>query len=273
MPKKTRKILIANRVFTLSDLIRVASIFKEQSELAIRSSEDFNVAYTIYFSDDSTIESDSPDVLAEKFLIGPARPTDVRFTFRNYTSSNYLSFKLSHGDSSHSYGNMAEIGSEDIAWLGQNYLGIKEAIETARPQTFWFKKHPTFLLNLIALGIGRSYLLFIELIIEVLFSYIRLETVIQPLSESSPWRDVLLLLLPFLYVFWWLWAWFWGHLMGAYAVRKWLLSLWPNIELDFGTNHLLTEKTRRGRLTLVMTLITVPIVVNLTYDILKQFIL
>lgn len=272
MPKKTRKIPITNRVFTLSDLARIASIFREQSGLAQRSSEDFNAAYIVYFSDDSTIESSSPDILDEKFLIGPSRPTGVRFTFHNYTLSNYLSFRLSHGNISYSHGNIAEVSSEDTAWLSQNFLGMKESIETARPQTFWFKRHPTLLLNLIALGIGSSYLLFVELIIQMLFRYIGLETVIRPLNEGSPWRDVLLLSRPFLYVFWWLWAWFIGNLTGAYAVRRWLLNMWPNIEFDFGANHLLTEKTRRSRLTLVMTLITVPIFVNLTYDILKQFI-
>jgi hypothetical protein len=272
VPTKTRKIPITDRVFTLRDLVKIASIFKERSEEALRLDEDFNVTYTVYFSDDSTIESKSLDILDEKFLIGPARPTDVRFTFRNYTSSNYLSFRLSHGSSSYSSGNMAEISSEDTAWLGQNFLDIKESIETAKPQTFWFIKHPTLLLNLIALGIGSSYLLFTELIIEVLFNYIRLETVIQPLSESSPWREVLLLSLPFLYIFWWLWAWLLGHFTGAYTVRRWLLDLWPNIEFDFGANHLLTEKARRSRFALVLTLITVPIVVNLTYDTLKRFV-
>lgn len=64
----------------------------------------------------------------------------------------------------------------------------------------------------------------------------------------------------------WPWRWLMGFAWGAFGVRSWFLGLWPNIEFDFGLQHLRTERKKRQRLAAVATLIVLPVVANLITD-------
>jgi hypothetical protein len=88
-----------------------------------------------------------------------------------------------------------------------------------------------------------------------------------PLRPDSPWRKVITDAIPYLYVMAWLLRLVTGMLCGAPWVRSWLLSAWPDIELDLGPPHLHMEKAKRQRLFAVGTLIVLPILVNVIYDI------
>jgi len=57
---------------------------------------------------------------------------------------------------------------------------------------------------------------------------------------------------------------FWGVFSSSVAVK------WPSIEFDFGLPHLQIERIRRKRLVTVVSLIVLPVVVNVIYDVMKS---
>jgi len=59
----------------------------------------------------------------------------------------------------------------------------------------------------------------------------------------------------------------------ASEVRRWLLNLWPEIELDFGPEHLKVEKLRRLRISIVFSIAIIPIILTIVYDIAKSFLI
>jgi len=165
--KQTRKISISDKVFTIEDIKRLAAILENQSQLAKRSDHRMFVEFAVIFSDDTTFQSDSPDLFLSESIVRPARPVEIKMSFHNFTLERSISLSFSHGDSS--YSNSAVVSANEPNWVSQNFLAITEAIQTVRPQTVWVRKLGLILINLIALGIGSLASLAIGLLVDVLF--------------------------------------------------------------------------------------------------------
>jgi hypothetical protein len=175
----------------------------------------------------------------------------------------YISVTLDHGDAAHR--NLITLSGTERAWLSDTFLTLKDAVDRTRPQVSWLRRHPTLLLNLIALGLGSLGMLLFDGVASLLLPKLN----IPPLPADSPWRPYLTSLLPLLYVAQWIWRWLVGFVWGAVAVRDWLLTLWPSIEFDFGLAHLQSEKVRRARMRAVGALVVLPILTSLAVDWLK----
>lgn len=264
--KQTRTIAISNRVFASQDFRRIAKILDQQDKHA--ADPRVSTEYEVKFDDNTTVESDSPDVFSDESLTAPARPVAIRMSLRDYARGRHISLSIDHGDSG--YGNVAIVSASEPSWLSENFLALKDALDRTRPQDFWFRRHPTLLVNLIALGIGSLGMLIIDPLVVVLGTTLGLQNVVTPLPPDSPWRPVLASAQPFLYVGGWLWKWALGFFWGAFQVRRWLLAMWPSIEFDFGLTHLQTEKRRRDRLKAVAALVILPILTTLLYDLMKR---
>ena len=81
--KVTKRITIRDRVFSISDLKNIAAIFAAQQELANRSKHLSYAKFIFQFSDNTSIESKSTEIVDSAVLDGPGRPYSVRFSFRN----------------------------------------------------------------------------------------------------------------------------------------------------------------------------------------------
>ncbi|MBP7053570.1 MAG: hypothetical protein KBE65_21375 [Phycisphaerae bacterium] len=265
--KQTRQITIKNKVFSISDLQRVGRIFKKQRDLACRSDHHAETSYQIDLSDNTSLDSDSLDLLDSDFINGPARPTQISFTFHNYKLHRRIDFRISHGESR--YGNSALVSGTEQGWVSENFLALKEAIDSVPPQSFWFRKHPSILLHLVALGIGSISQCALDLFYTQLFMRAGIDRLLPTLAPTSPWRDFARAIAPFLYFLLWIWRWALGLAWGAFGIRSWLLSLWPNIEFNFGAEHLNIEKKQRTRLILVITLVVIPISTSIVYDLMR----
>jgi hypothetical protein len=252
--KQTRKIVISEKVFTGEDLRRIAKIFDKQKTLAAKSAHDVSIAYEVKFSNDTTLETDSPELFADESLTGPSRPVAVRMSFRNYSLKRHLEISLEHGDSAFAT-NVAVISADDSAWLSENFLALKEAIDKVAPQSFWFRQHKTLLVNLLALGLGTLARLIIDIVVAIFFPHPPQWIIKIP----AAWEQFF----PLLYIVRWIFLWGWGFFLGASGVRHWLLSMWPSIEFDFGLDHLKTERVKRQRLIAVGALIILPIMTSL----------
>ncbi|MEQ2005964.1 MAG: hypothetical protein ABMA26_04125 [Limisphaerales bacterium] len=266
---QTRRILISERVFSGKDLSRIAEIFDKQAALAKKSDHHSSLNFVVRYSDDTTLEGDSSQIFDDESLVYSARPVAIRMSFNNYKLKRSISLSLDHGDSSSSFTNAAELSAEEPAWLGENFLAMKEALDVVRPQTCWLRKHPTILFHLIAVGIGCIAEAFFDGALTLLFRAVDLSEVVRPLPQDSPWRRVIASAYPFFYLMGWLWRWMLGSCFGAYSVHKWLLAAWPKVELDIGLDHLKMEKSKRQRLQAALVLGGLPIAANLLTDLIK----
>lgn len=249
--------------------MRIAKVLDEQKEVV--KAGHIKTEYTEYevrFNDNTRFESDTPEVFQEEMLTAHGRPIAIEMSYRNYTQSRYISVSLSHGDSS--FGNEAIVGAGEPAWVNANFQSLQDVLSRVKPQKVWVRRHETLLLNLIALGIGSAIFLTIDLL-DWLIRKMGWNDVVFRLPAS--WVQVLSALswfVPLLFVIDWVMRWLVGLAWGAFAVRRWLLAMWPSIEFDFGLPHLQIEKAQRQRLASVFVLIIVPIFTSLLYDLIKR---
>lgn len=261
--KQTKKIIVENRIFTLDDLKRIAEVFDEQQKRARRSNHHATTTYEVQFSDNTSIESDSTEILNDNVFDAPGRPVELRFTFHNHSIDRHMSFSISHGDST--YGNTASITAAETTWVNDNFAKIKKAIDTAKPQTFWFRSHPALLLHFLSFGLGS---LFLMTVTALAWAIVLLSgTQDLKISVSDEWKAIFFTFTPLWYIPKWWFLWFVGF-PWAFGLRDWLFRLWPNIEIDLGVEHLKTERIQRRRLVTVLSVIVFPIITAAIYDIL-----
>lgn len=271
--KETRKLHIKDKVFKIDDLKRFALIFEEQSNLARQNEEHSSLEYELLFSDDTTVESEALDILEDDILFSSKRPVSVQFSYHNYALNKRISLSLNHGDSS--YGNTIIVSGQEREWVNDIFATLTEIIKGVAPQESWIKRHPTLLLNIIALGIGTFGYFLIDIILNLAFANIDLAKHIKPPKEGSLLYSLGLIIkssLWFFYLVEWVWKWCLGYLWGAFEIRRWFLNLWPTIELDLGPEHLKIEKRKRKKIYAVFGLIIIPIFTALIYDLFKHII-
>jgi len=205
----TRTLTVRNRVFAINDLKRIAAVFDREAERSRNAKKHHLVSFQVTFEDEASIQSDSPDILDEEVLTGPSRPVKFRFRFNDYDDHRDLTFSIAHGDSR--YGNELGVASDDQEWLKATYLTLKEAIESSRQQEFWWKKHPTILLHLIAIGIGSLIWLVLLAGITILDKVAALP--IARLPDDSAWRVFINRTQPLFYLLTGCGVGFWGSRM------------------------------------------------------------
>ncbi len=238
---QSRKIFIRDRVFSLANLKRVSDVFEKQLLLEPKTDQNAYITYEIHFSDNTSIESDSNEIINEGALTRPGRPVNMRFHFRNRNYTRLLDFSISHGNST--YDNYASVSSDNSSWMNDNFAELEKEIETAKPQDHWCRRHKTLLLIFIAAGVWSLFSACCNGLWLFFFRYL------DKLESLEYFLIIGCSLIPS------------GFLL-AFSIRSRLLSLWPSIELDIGSEHLKMEKKRRRRLAAVVSLLVVPIVVN-----------
>lgn len=254
--KQTKRLKIRQRVFRINDLKRIANIFDEQAHLAKQSDHTYTVEYNFLFADDTAFESETLDILDDT-VVEIKRPVKVEFEFWCYEQNRRISLSITHGQGD--YGNELRITADDPAWLNDNFSRLTDLINGAQPQSSWLTTLQWIFYILITIGIGS----FINNFIVILLSSL------EPSQFSQSNQEILE---KFKYAFiidrtWanWLAYFSLGWLM-ALPITGWLISAWPNIELDFGLDHLKTEKKKRTRITFVVTLIVLPVVLSIFID-------
>lgn len=264
--KQTRRLRIRQRIFRIDDLKRIAGVFDDQARLATKSDHHHKVEYTLHFADDTSFEGDTPALLDDT-VVQIKRPVKVEFDFCNFKLERRISFSVTHGHSE--YGNGFWVSANEETWLNDNFIKLESFVKGAEPQLFWFSRHPFILANLLALGVGCLGMF----LIDGFWSFVgppqinfsqsslaKLKTLHTFIAAHQIW----------FYLFDWFWKWLFGWLWGAVSIANWFLSAWPNIDLDFGANHLKIEKKRQKKIVVVMTLIVVPILLAIIQNIIEK---
>lgn len=265
--KTTRNLKVKDRVFSLEDIQRIANIIGEQKVKANEADVHSSASYLLDFADETRIEVEDSVAISDELLARPARVVKVEFDFHDYENKRSINFTIRHGDSPWDSG--ARISGEDRAWVDGQFLAVKEAVEAAKPQTSAPRRFQGLILHASALGIGSLGQMALDVFIGSVLVWLDVFGNIQPVDQDSKFRAVLISLGPILYALLWIWRWILGLAWGAFAVRSWLVSLWPSVEFSFGPEHHRIEEIRRRRLAGFSTLVLVPIFIAITYDVAK----
>jgi hypothetical protein len=188
-------------------------------------------------------------------------------SYRNLSDGRFISVSLAHGNSS--YGNEATVRGAESAWVNANSQSLQDVLNRVKPQTSWVRRHETLLLNLIALGIGNAVIVMGHILDGLILKMGWNPTLLRLPASWAQAFSTLHWLGPVLFLSIWVFRWLIGIFLGAPAVWRWLLAMWPSIEFDFGLPHLQIEKVQRQRLASVFVLIIVPIFTSLLYDLIK----
>lgn len=264
--KQTRRSKISYRVFKIKDIKRIANVFDEQVKLAQKSEHRHRITYTVTFADDTCFESDLPSLL-DDMSIDIKRPVKVKFDFFNYEMERSISFSVTHGK--YEYGNEFWVQANEEPWLNDIFTRVLTLVNGTEPQSFFFAKHQIMLAHLISIALGSLTVLFFDTLFYLFEA--------QQLSISSSGVEKENALKVFFeghqalaYILGWFGRWLTGWLFGSLFYADWILSAWPNIELDFGAEHLKNEKKKRERIYLVFILVVIPILITIIVDVIKK---
>jgi hypothetical protein len=257
----TRTIDISDRVFTIPDLLRIAKILDREVEGS--EGQRARPTYEVSFEESLVVEGSATEVLNEEVLTRPSRPRRVEMRLIALRPDRSIRVDLVAGDSK--FDNRARVSGEGDSWVNATCSVIREAIDKTAPQSFWWRKHRTLLLNLIALGTGDILSLFSRFMAAHTSSSFFDSHITMTPTLRAYGRFVASVGITWIGLFWgWL-----GTLPMALAIRSWILSMWPSVEFKFGSPHLLIDNRRR-RLYTVMILLIAPLIVDVIYDAIKS---
>ena len=260
---ESRSVQISKRVFTLANVRALATCVERASETAPSEAEASPYAVTFGYSascdDGSDYQSLSVEIFDDDSVLARKKVQAISMEFDDNRSHSRVHIALWHG---REYGDV-RVRGPDSNWVNGTMRDIEETIGSAAPQDPFISRH-WFLCQMgLGLGVGLAILW-----------VARAAALLAPAPPPSPerWNYSLYLFLSahpsarFLVLY--------GisQLAGippARLILRYVLRLWPSIELQIGPNHLLVEKRRRAGLTMVIVLAVVPILTAVVYDLLK----
>jgi len=246
---RTRKIKIADRIFTIRDLVRLANLLDVQASKKPKSA---HTSHKVEFEDGVIFEGPASEVLSETELNRSSRPKEIEMWLFLGTYRESINISLKEGDSD--FSNRITISASDAESADAIYTQLNDAIEKVKPQSFWGRKHDFLLFLFISIGV----ICLIDVTLRILAFVV---------SKSSPSLAQQL-------IYWSIsnsggfYVVVGGASVLGFIVQQWLLSAWPSVEFNFGSPHLRAE-SRRQRLMAVWTLILVPLILEVITEIVK----
>lgn len=258
--KERRLLSVEDKIFKKADIVALAILFYQQYKIATEKKQQCSVCYKISSNDRTSYESESLDLFEDGGIIDLKRIVSIEMTFHNYNLDQYINLDIVHKGS---YRDGLIIQSADRNWVSGTFTAFSDLINSVTPQKNWFIEHRTFILHLLSFGIG-----FIIYYLLYLLIYRHIEPIKNPSGNILAIRQFfekfpILLKLIDLFLTW---------LMGipwAINVRAWFLELWPKTEFDFGPEHMKSEKQKRLRIGLVLSMAIIPTLLAIGYDLIK----
>jgi len=261
--KETRRFAIKQKIFTKRDLLNIGELFLSEYSAAKENEERASIEFRISCPDGTSYESESIEFFDNGGVLDRKIINTFEITFHNYSKDNYINITVVRGGG---YNDELVVKGENPTWVNGVFNRLKEIIDLLKPQDNFIIRHKTFLLHLISFGVG----VFIYFILWLMF-YRHIEPIKNP-TETIKTIRTFFKAHPFLmFILDWVMFWLLGIPWAPY-IRRWLLTLWPNIEFDFGPEHFKVEKKRRMRLAMVFSVAIIPIVLSIGYDLAKLFI-
>lgn len=249
---------ISGKIISREDIIKLIDYLFNTFDVLTSEHKRFNLS--IHTFDNEVYEIENTKLTVNNSVIDIKRINSIKISLIDYRNEKQIFLSLTQGDDK--WSNNLSIESSDEEWVNNQQTKLLDLIESWKPQKSYYTKYRNYLLNFLAICIG---LLIIRLMANI---EIDIDT-----ESSKPGRLLILMnnlieLIPFTkYILLILISWFVGILpvlfLGWIKLDAYLTSLWPPIEFDFGPEHYKYSKRRRKAIGLIITLIVIPILLNL----------
>ncbi len=253
--KKEKRILdINNLVFSKSDIKLIAEIFNEEYQKEKDNNPYCNFDFEVKCYDQTSYGTDNLDLLEEGGEFDIKSIYFINLLFRG--SDKRMEFGLNKENVYRS--NQLSIEGNDADWVAGRFSDFEKVIKSVKPQQSKVKKY-SFSLKLIFVSL--FYLTIFYILDTLINKFFSLHT-----TPRLSMEDIMAIYLN-LYIF------CIGSSLGiafylSGNITSWVLDLWPDIEFDFGPEHLKIEKLRRKRIWIVISITIIPFIISILVNIL-----
>lgn len=241
---ETRSYKIGNKIFRLPDVKSIADVLENEFKSAARRKHDSSLNFEVTCFDNSKYETEDTTLFETKSIINSKRVKKLDFTFTDYKDDKRITLTLEHSD--YDFQNQLEISGSDSDWVNGRLTILKDLIEGVKPQFTVFKKFSTLFTIISSVSIGTIFLSILMLVVRGIAS----KSYISPFKLITEEPQALLFLLTI-------------GFFPATFLTDWLKKLWPNVEIQIGPSHTFIEANRRVLLFGIITLIVLPILINI----------
>lgn len=260
--EEKRHYRVQRRVFTKADIRRLGGLVDRVGEECATEGYGFVARECEIVLDDETSYASvaSSEVLADGSAIDTRRTTAISMEVSAYKGGELRSVRLvlEHG---HTPGQLTVRGTEE-GWVAQTFFRLKEGIEAARAQDATLQRIPELVrVLLLSLACGYANVTVCLWVLRVLLGDD--PAIFGPPSQFTQGMRAVLRERS---AFGWAFYLFNITLAGAFYapfLDRFLVALWPTVELDLGPDYSRIVAARRRKLGLVVTLIVVPILLEL----------
>ena len=263
MKKKISK-KISNKIITKPNIIKLVDHLHTVYNSLKSDNKKFLVTILCDESEKYEIENTRLGKNAE--LLDLKRVEKIEIDIIDYRRDKRISIELSQNE--YDWSNTFLIEGSDESWVNNHNIKIHDYINSWKPQNKWFSKYKSVLFHFISLNIG---LFSIRTLIYLMNSlgYKPEDTkesegflgfLMDKMLASFPSSKYLLLGLISWAFGMWILIMFWG------SIVRYFDRLWPSIEFDFGPDHKRYPKNKRKAISVVVSLVVIPIILQLLYS-------
>lgn len=260
---KSRK--FGNKILKLEDVYEIAQILNAEYLKAKSETEYCRITFTVECEDGTSYESSDIDIFSSKSIVNSKKPTNIQLRYTSYDRHDQtirIRFRKEY-DSTWSENSVAVEGF-DSNWVNGVMGRIFDRIATIKPQNPKRKLYLNLIHFATSVSIGRILLLIIlPLLDKPDESRMGAATLlIRQLTHTNEFTHNLVLYLGSFII---------GILPG-FVIRSYFEKLWPYLEFQIGPVHELDESRRRGIFIKLITLILIPLILAVLYDVIKYYI-
>lgn len=260
--KETRSLQITKKQFSINNMRFIANILYDEYKNAKRQDRHCSITYLIKCNDDTSYESDSLNIFEEGEIVSIKKAEMIEFTFHDYRLERYVFFSVSEGNGR----SFVKVQGNDGKWVKNLFIKLKEYIDSVNGQENPLLKYKEIIRHILALGLGKIILF---VMVGILSFFFGTEGNSNPSEGVIRLRELIqknIILAQFFVN--WLIPWLYGLSIAKDIIRE-INKLWPNVEFDFGPEQERYYKISRDRLKRILTLVIIPSVLMIVYDLIK----
>jgi len=260
--KESKSFSFGNKILKLKDVFEIAQILSTDHLKAESDKSHCRINFTVMCENGTSYESSDINIFSPESIINSKKPSTIQLWLSDYDSDKRIriSFRREY-DNKYSE-NSVFVEGYDSNWVNGVLGRILERIESIEPQNPNKKLYLNLICFASAVLIGR------------IFTFIVLLLPFDKVDESKVSATNLLIrhfihTNAFTYNLTLYLLGFFAGIFPAFYVRNYFGKLWPYLEFQIGPIHELDESKKRAGLTNLITLVIIPLILAILYDLLK----
>jgi hypothetical protein len=266
-PVEKKEVSIDNKIFTKNDIISLVQLFVKLSNDILDKSKEIkhkeliqegwpetNISEKYINTSRSGIEFTSSDkskysfsfkeISEAKDILDNKQIIEIELYFNENVLDSKIVLKLRHSDA-YSGSSYALVEGEDSNWVNGTIRLLKNFLVTCRNQSTFVEKYKILMF-------GVMILLLIIFLHNLIVFFIRTKVIFPKIVGNMFSENIIYVIMVLALI----------SATPAVLIYKWLLKLFPGIEIQTGLNYDHAKKERRNKLLLLAILIIVPTILS-----------